>query len=113
MDNEAADGLCAFCQTFSFVFRLMAMTANNRKAPLRIFDSPNSPIPEVQLLSNGRYHVMITSAGGGYSRWNDLAVTRWREDGTCDNWGAFCYIRLLPSGEFWSAAFQQALQPSE
>ena len=47
----------------------------------------------MQLLSNGRYHVMVTNAGGGYSRWNDLAVTRWREDGTCDNWGTFCYIR--------------------
>ncbi|WP_258286145.1 hypothetical protein, partial [Escherichia coli] len=39
-----------------------------------------TPTPEVQLLSNGRYHVMVTSAGGGYSRWNQLAVTRWRED---------------------------------
>ena len=48
--------------------------------------------PEVQLLSNGRYHVMVTNAGGGYSRWKDLAVTRWREDGTRDHWGAFCYI---------------------
>jgi cyclic beta-1,2-glucan synthetase len=45
------------------------------------------PTPEVQLLSNGRYHVMVTNAGGGYSRWKDFAVTRWREDGTCDNWG--------------------------
>jgi cyclic beta-1,2-glucan synthetase len=50
-------------------------------------------MPEVQLLSNGRYHVMLTNAGGGYSRWKDLAVTRWREDGTCDAWGSFCYLR--------------------
>ena len=56
---------------------------------------------------------MITNAGGGYSRWNDLAVTRWREDSTCDNWGTFCYIRTLPSGEFWSAAFQPTLEPSD
>ena len=40
----------------------------------------DTPVPEVQLLSNGRYHVMVTNAGGGSSRWNDLAVTRWRED---------------------------------
>ena len=32
------------------------------------------------LLSNGRYTVMLTAAGSGYSRWHDLAVTRWRED---------------------------------
>ena len=54
---------------------------------------PHTPIPEVHLLSNGRYHVMVTNAGGGYSRWNDLAVTRWREDATCDGWGSFCYLR--------------------
>ncbi len=67
---------------------------------------PNTPIPEVQLLSNGRYHVMVTNAGGGSSRWKDLAVTRWREDSTCDNWGTFCYLRDESSGEFWSTAYQ-------
>ena len=87
--------------------------AAGEETPVRVIRHPGMPSPELQLLSNGRYHVMITSAGGGYSRWNDLAVTRWREDATCDNWGAFCYIRLLPSGEFWSAAFQPALQPSD
>ena len=35
--------------------------------------------PQVQLLSNGRYHVMVTSAGGSSSRWNDMAVTRWED----------------------------------
>ncbi len=62
--------------------------------------------PEVQLLSNGRYHVMISNAGGGYARWKDLAVTRWREDGTCDHWGSFLYLRDVASGEIWSAAHQ-------
>ena len=38
---------------------------------------------------------MVTNSGGGYSRWHDLAVTRWREDSTCDNWGSFVYIRAL------------------
>jgi cellobiose phosphorylase len=56
---------------------------------------------------------MITNAGGGYSRWKSIAVTRWREDGTCDNWGTFCYIRAVASGEFWSAAFQPAIQASD
>src|SRR5687768_15680505 len=54
--------------------------------PMRVLKTPDTPIPEVQLLSNGRYHVMVTNAGGGYSRWKDLAVTRWREDPTCDHW---------------------------
>jgi cellobiose phosphorylase len=79
--------------------------------PVRLFSSPHTPIPEVHLLSNGRYHVMITNAGGGYSRWKDLAVTRWREDSTRDNWGTFCYIRDVDSGEFWSTAYQPTLKP--
>jgi cellobiose phosphorylase len=81
--------------------------------PIRVFNDPNTPIPEVQLLSNGRYHVMVTNAGGGYSRWKDLAVTRWREDGTCDNWGAFCYIRDVASGTYWSNAHQPTLRPAK
>ena len=80
---------------------------------VRVFSSPDTPIPEVQLLSNGRYHVMVTNAGGGYSRWNDLAVTRWREDSTCDNWGSFCYLRDVTSGEFWSTAYQPTLKQSD
>ena len=61
--------------------------------------TPNTPAPEVHLLSNGRYHVMVTNAGGGYSRWRDLAVTRWREDATRDDWGSFCYLRDVDSGD--------------
>ena len=84
--------------------------AGGQEAPVRVFNSPNTPIPEVQLLSNGRYHVMVTNAGGGYSRWKDLAVTRWREDTTCDSWGTFCYLRDVASGEFWSTAYQPTLK---
>jgi cyclic beta-1,2-glucan synthetase len=84
-----------------------------KEKPLRVYTTPDTPLPEVQLLSNGRYHVMITNAGGGYSRWKDLAVTRWHEDSTCDNWGTFCYIRDLSSGIFWSTAYQPALKASK
>ncbi len=80
---------------------------------MRVFKNPSARAPEVHLLSNGRYHVAISSAGGGYSRWNDLAVTRWREDATRDCWGTFIYLRDLTSGEFWSAAFQPTLRPVE
>ncbi|AQQ72550.1 Cellobiose phosphorylase [Limihaloglobus sulfuriphilus] len=78
----------------------------NAEAAMRVFKNPNPPIPEVHLLSNGRYNVVVSSAGGGYSRWNDLAVTRWKEDSTRDCWGTFVYLRDLESGEFWSTAYQ-------
>jgi cellobiose phosphorylase len=67
----------------------------------------------VQLLSNGKYHVMVSNAGGGYSRWKDMAVTRWREDGTRDPWGIFCYIRDVATGSFWSSAHQPTVKPVE
>jgi cyclic beta-1,2-glucan synthetase len=73
---------------------------------MRVFPTPHTPTPEVHLLSNGRYHVMATNAGGGYSRWKDLAVTRWREDATCDGWGTFCYLRDTATGVSWSSAYQ-------
>src|ERR1019366_472196 len=58
------------------------------------------------LLSNGRYAVMITAAGSGYSRWRDVAVTRWREDVTCDNWGSYVFLRDARAGAVWSAGYQ-------
>jgi cyclic beta-1,2-glucan synthetase len=85
--------------------------ANNQEMPLRVFNTPDTPFPEVNLLSNGgRYRVIITNAGGGYSHWKDIAVTRWREDSTCDNWGTFCYLRDAENGNFWSTTFQPTLQ---
>jgi cyclic beta-1,2-glucan synthetase len=83
--------------------------AGNGEAVMRVFTNPTPPAPEVHLLSNGRYHVVISSAGGGYSRWRDLAVTRWREDATRDCWGMFVYLRDLATGEFWSTAYQPTL----
>jgi cellobiose phosphorylase len=75
----------------------------------RVITTPNTPVPEVQLLSNGKYHVMITNAGGGYSKWRDIGVTRWKEDGTSDNWGTFCYIRDVEEGTYWSNTYQPTL----
>jgi cyclic beta-1,2-glucan synthetase len=75
------------------------------EATMRIFTDPNSGPPEVHLLSNGRYHVMITNSGSGYSRWNDMAMTRWREDTTRDCWGTFFYLRDADSGAFWSPTY--------
>jgi len=82
-------------------------------ATMRVFPSPHMPIPEVHLLSNGNYYVMATNAGGGYSRWKDLAVTRWREDATCDRWGTFCYLRDAATGALWSSAFQPTRRSSK
>ncbi|MBE0619115.1 MAG: cyclic beta 1-2 glucan synthetase, partial [Burkholderiales bacterium] len=94
-------------------FSAIRATAAAAQMPVRVLRSPDTPIPDVQLLSNGRYHVMVTNAGGGYSRWKDLAVTRWREDTTRDNWGTFCYIRDAASGAFWSNTHQPTLKQAQ
>ena len=54
--------------------------------------SPHQSIPATLLLSNGRYAVMLTAAGSGYSRWGDMAITRWREDATRDDSGSYIFL---------------------
>jgi cellobiose phosphorylase len=78
--------------------------------PVRRINGFTSPKPEILLLSNNDYHVMITNSGGGYSKWKDLAITRWAEDPTRDNRGSFLYIRNKETGEFWSNTFQPTLK---
>ncbi len=75
---------------------------------LRRFRSPHDPTPRTHLLSNGRYSVMMTAAGSGYSRWRGLDVTRWREDATRDPWGTYVFLADGLSGRVWSAGFQPA-----
>ncbi|HEX6614573.1 MAG TPA: glucoamylase family protein [Rhodanobacteraceae bacterium] len=66
----------------------------------------DTAIPRVHLLSNGRYHVLLTQTGAGYSAWRDVFLTRWSGDGTRDADGQFCYLRDVESGQRWSATFQ-------
>ncbi len=87
--------------------RATPAVASSLAGPLdRRVNSPHSVPPSTQLLSNGRYSVMVTAAGAGYSRWRDLAVTRWREDATRDSWGSHLYLRDRTSGYLWSAGYQ-------
>ncbi|WP_320129383.1 GH36-type glycosyl hydrolase domain-containing protein [uncultured Sphaerochaeta sp.] len=79
----------------------------------RLFSTYQTPIPEVHLISSDTYHVMVTNAGGGYSHWKKLALTRWHEDATRDNWGTFVYIRNEKTKEYWSNTFQPTLKNPE
>ncbi len=72
----------------------------------RRFSTPHGPAPRTHLLSNGRYAVMLTTAGSGYSRCAGLGITRWREDVTRDPWGTYVFLRDIESGAVWSAAHQ-------
>ncbi len=72
----------------------------------RQFTSVDDSLPRTHLLSNGRYAVMLTAAGSGYSRCDGLAITRWREDPTRDPWGTYIFLRDVESGQVWSATHQ-------
>jgi cyclic beta-1,2-glucan synthetase len=83
--------------------------ANNKTAISsggRRFATVDGPTPVTHLLSNGRYAVMLTTTGSGSSRWGDLAVTRWREDPTLDDWGSYILLRDTGNGRVWSAGLQ-------
>src|SRR2546430_5506825 len=76
-----------------------------------VMQTPDIASPRIHLLSNGACSVMVTNSGGGYFRWLDLDVTRWRADTTCDMPGAVCYIRDLESGTIWSNTHQPVRSP--
>ncbi|MDQ3696751.1 MAG: hypothetical protein M3373_01820, partial [Gemmatimonadota bacterium] len=73
---------------------------------VREVETPDTPQPHVALLGHLPYTVMVSHCGSGYSRYEDLAVTRWRADGTTDHTGQFCYVKDITSGRVWSAAYQ-------
>lgn len=62
--------------------------------------------PQTHILSNGRYAVMLSSVGSGYSRWGDIGMTRWHEDVTRDDSGSYIFVRDIESEAVWSAGYQ-------
>ncbi|MGH2522653.1 MAG: glucoamylase family protein, partial [Anaerolineales bacterium] len=78
----------------------------------RRLTTPHTLTPRTHLLSNGSYQTVVTNAGGGYSTFQfspgsaQLALTRWRDDLTRDNWGTFIYLRDIANDQVWSAAYQ-------
>lgn len=69
------------------------------------FSTPHTATPRCLLLSNGRYGLMVTNSGGGYSQWGNQELTRWRSDPTCDGQGNFCYIHEPDQDRVWSGTY--------
>jgi cyclic beta-1,2-glucan synthetase len=87
--------------------------AETERPAVRQLDTPDTPQPHVGLLGHLPYTIMVSHCGAGYSRYESLAVTRWRSDGTRDNTGQFCYVKDLASGRVWSAAHQPVCAPAD
>ncbi len=75
--------------------------------------SPDSPYPQVHCLSNGSYTVLICASGSGFSRWNEIDLTRWRADPTVDDWGSWIYVEDRMDGRLWSVTPQPTLVPPD
>lgn len=73
------------------------------EAPMRIIEEPLKAPRAVHLMSNGQYSLMLNATGAGYSRWNDLAITRFRSDASEGMYGSFLFLRDMESGRWWSA----------
>lgn len=80
---------------------------------VRTYLNADSPTPHIQLLSNQSYSVMLSAAGGGYSKCKGLAVTRWKEDGTRDNWGSYIFIRNPEDKSYWSTGLHPSTAKPE
>lgn len=86
--------------------RLKRLESFSTTPIMGVVETTESVTPKINLLSNGKYSLMITNTGGGYSRWEDIEIYRWRADTTQDSWGNFCYIKDMKSKNVWSAAHQ-------
>ncbi len=84
---------------------LSATTPGTAEDPPERVWKENTSVPRVHLYGNGRYALMVSNAGGSYSRWGQFDVSRWRSDTTRDSWGSFIYTRDVRSGALWSAAW--------
>lgn len=68
-----------------------------------VLEQKQRQLPESYIMSNGSYSVMLTEDGSGYSKYNDLSVTRWREDGVLSHYGTYLYLRDTDTNIVWKA----------
>ncbi|WP_051614653.1 glucoamylase family protein [Phyllobacterium sp. UNC302MFCol5.2] len=80
-----------------------AVESSEETPSIHIIDNPLGAPRATQVMSNGHYSVMVTANGGGYSRWNGLAITRFQPDILESGYGTFLFLRDMESGDWWSA----------
>jgi len=83
----------------------LALAADPVAPAVSTFTTPHTVTPRSLLLSNGRYTLMVTNSGAGYSQWRGREITRWRSDPTCDSGGIFCYLHEADPERTWSSSY--------
>jgi cellobiose phosphorylase len=70
-----------------------------------IITNYRTPKPWVNVISNGKYGLVISQTGGGFS-WDTHSefnrLNRWHQDLVQDNWGKYFYIKDNLTGDVWS-----------
>ena len=75
--------------------------------------SPDAPYTQVHALSNGKYSLLISAAGSGFSRSGEMELTRWRDDPTLDDRGSWIYVEDRLNGQLWSVTHQPTMAPPD
>ena len=57
-------------------------------------------VPEIGVLSNGLYTVLLNDRGSGFSRYRNIMINRYRKI-SADHYGQYLYIRNLKSDKLW------------
>jgi len=82
------------------------VAAPTARPVVREYQTADSQRPHVALLGHAPMTAMVTHAGSGYCRYDNLAVTRWSPDGTRDDTGIYCYVADLQRDHVWSSGHQ-------
>jgi hypothetical protein len=84
--------------------------AKRSKAPVAAEGTPQLHTPAsrasgIQLLSNGKYQVLLTSDGGSFSHWEDIAINKWHGIEKSHG-GVFCSVRDVAERKSWSTTYE-------
>ena len=61
-------------------------------------------VPEIGVISNGQYTVLLNDRGSGFSRFRNILINRYRKI-TADHYGTYLYIRNLRDDKLWSNTY--------
>jgi cellobiose phosphorylase len=80
-----------------------------------VINTPETPLPWFNVLTNGDYGMMISQSGCGASFQSGMAnrITRWNQDSVSENFGKFIYIRDNKTQDFWSATWKPVCKNPE
>ena len=84
-------------------FKRYQYTKVQSESDARDFDGI-APVPEIGVLSNGEYTVLLNDRGVGFSRFRNILLNRYRKI-SADHYGQFLYVRDLSTDKLWSNTY--------